>query len=194
MTDGPSLAPPLRVSRWLNSREPISLAALRGRVVLLHAFQMLCPACVSHGLPQTVKARELFAPEDLVVIGLHTVFEHHAVMNAEALEVFIHEYRLTIPIGIDEAHVATSIPLTMQAYQLHGTPSLILIDRRGRVRLNHFGHIVDMALGGLIGRLIAEPAATAADMLDHPQTTPMSAAAACGNDGCGIPNIGSGAT
>jgi len=39
----------------------------------------------------------------------------------------------------------------------------------------------------LIGQLIAEPAATAADMLDRSQTTSISAAAACGNDGCGIP-------
>ena len=155
---------------------------------------MLCPACVSHGLPQTIKARQLFAPEDLAVIGLHTVFEHHAVMNAAALEVFIHEYRLTIPIGIDEAQVATSIPLTMQAYQLHGTPSLILIDRLGHVRLNHLGHIDDMALGGLIGQLISEPAATAADILDRSQTTTIGAAAACGNDGCGISNTGSSAT
>src|SRR5215212_9520445 len=100
MTPEPVVAPPLRVSRWFNTQEPISLASLRGRVVLLHAFQMLCPACVSHGLPQTIKARQLFTPEDLAVIGLHTVFEHHGVMNAAALEVFIDEYRLTIPIGV----------------------------------------------------------------------------------------------
>ena len=36
---------------------------------------MLCPACVSHGLPQAARLRETFAPEDLAVIGLHTVFE-----------------------------------------------------------------------------------------------------------------------
>jgi hypothetical protein len=185
MTAQLALAPPLRVSRWFNSDQPISLAALRGRVVLLHAFQMLCPACVSHGLPQTIKARQLFAAEDLAVIGLHTVFEHHAVMNAPALEVFIREYRLTFPIGIDEAQIATSIPLTMQAYELHGTPSLILIDRLGRVRLNHFGHMDDMALGGLIGQLIAEPAAAAADTVDHSQTISTNASMACGNDdGC----------
>ena len=127
-----ALAPPLRVTRWFNAEEPVTLAALRGRVVLLHAFQMLCPACVSHGLPQAVKARELFRETDLAVIGLHTVFEHHAVMNASALEVFIAEYRLTFPIGIDEPSDTGSIPLTMQAYALQGTPSLVLIDREGQ--------------------------------------------------------------
>ena len=162
------LAPPLRVAEWLNSGEPISLAALRGRVVLLHAFQMLCPACVSHGLPQALKARELFRETDLAVIGLHTVFEHHAVMNASALKVFIAEYRLTFPIGIDEPADTGSIPLTMQAYRLQGTPSLVLIDRAGQVRASHFGIVDDMALGGLIGRLIGEqePAGPAGGSFD----------------------------
>ena len=158
----PSFAPPLRVSRWLNTPEAITLEALRGRVVMLHSFQMLCPACVSHGLPQALKTRELFAPSDVAVIGLHTVFEHHAVMNAAALEVFMHEYRLTIPIGIDQAGGMGGVPLTMQAYGLRGTPSLVLLDRLGRIRLNHFGTIDDMALGGLIGQLVAEPAGGAA--------------------------------
>ena len=150
------LAPPLRVSQWFNCPEPIGLDALRGRVVLLHAFQMLCPACVSHGLPQALKARELFREADLAVIGLHTVFEHHAVMNAAALEVFIAEYRLSFPIGIDAPADVGSVPQTMQAYRLQGTPSLVLIDRAGQVRASHFGIVDDMALGGLIGRLIGE--------------------------------------
>ena len=154
-------APPLHVTRWFNSDAPIDLAALRGRVVLLHAFQMLCPACVSHGLPQAVKARELFRETDLAVIGLHTVFEHHAVMDAAALQVFIAEYRLTFPIGIDAPADNGSIPLTMQAYGLQGTPSLVLIDRAGQVRASHFGIVDDMALGGLIGRLIGEQHASA---------------------------------
>ena len=44
-------APPLEISEWVNTPGPLTLSALRGRVVMLHAFQMLCPACVQHGLP-----------------------------------------------------------------------------------------------------------------------------------------------
>ena len=43
------LAPTLQVRQWLNTPEAISLEGLRGRVVVLHAFQMLCPGCVSQG-------------------------------------------------------------------------------------------------------------------------------------------------
>ena len=42
------LAPELSVTRWFNAPAPLSLAKLRGRVVLLHDFQMLCPGCVSY--------------------------------------------------------------------------------------------------------------------------------------------------
>ena len=149
------LAPPLVVRQWLNTDAAITLDALRGRVVMLHAFQMLCPGCVAHGLPQAAKAHEMFAPADLAVIGLHTVFEHHAVTGAEALKAFVHEYRLRFPIGIDTPG-AGPIPLTMQAYELGGTPSVVLIDRAGRVRLNQLGRVDDMALGALIGELIAD--------------------------------------
>ncbi len=150
-------APPLQVSRWLNTPEPVSLAALRGRVVLLHAFQMLCPGCVSHGIPQAQRVHRLFPADELVVIGLHTVFEHHDVMNAEALRVFLHEYRVDFPVGIDQPGDGDPIPLTMRSYGLRGTPSLMLIDRRGNLRLQHFGQIDDLQLGAALGQLLPEP-------------------------------------
>lgn len=149
-------APTLRVSQWLNTDRPIELEALRGRVVLLHAFQMLCPGCLSHGLPQAQRVRQVFGDDELVVLGLHTVFEHHEVMTEAALRVFIHEYRWSFPIGIDQAAPDGDLPLTMQAYGFRGTPSLALIDRQGELRFDHLGRIDDLALGGMLGRLLAE--------------------------------------
>lgn len=155
MLSRPAEAPALQVSQWLNAAEPITLAGLRGRVVLLHAFQMLCPGCVAHGIPQATRVHELFARRDVVVVGLHTVFEHHAVMGAEALRVFMHEYRLPFPVGIDTASAQGAVPLTMSAYGLRGTPSMVLLDRQGHVRLSHFGSIDDLQLGAVIGGLLA---------------------------------------
>lgn len=151
------LAPALKVAQWLNTPEPIKLEDFRGRVVVLHAFQMLCPGCVAQGIPQAKRIQAAFPAHELAVIGLHTVFEHHAVMNAQALQVFAHEYGLSFPIGIDHPPVHGHVPLTMQAYALRGTPSLIVLDRDGRIRLNHFGHTDDLPLGTLLGRLLGEP-------------------------------------
>jgi thiol-disulfide isomerase/thioredoxin len=150
-------APELKVSEWINTDSPPSLEALRGRVVVLHAFQMLCPGCVAQGIPQAIKIHQAFAGEDLVVLGLHTVFEHHEVMGPAALKVFMHEYKIPFPVGVDQALAGSDIPVTMQAYGLRGTPSLVVIDRAGRVRLNQLGHPDDLRLGALLGQLLLEP-------------------------------------
>jgi peroxiredoxin len=150
------IAPDLQIREWLNTIESISLSELRGKVVVLHAFQMLCPGCVSHGIPQAIKIHNAFSRDDVVVLGLHTVFEHHAVMNPAALKVFIHEYKIPFPVGIDTAQTERPIPLTMQAYELRGTPSMVIIDRLGHVRLSHLGQIDDLHVGAILGQLIAE--------------------------------------
>ncbi len=151
------LAPELQTSGWLNTPQAITLASLRGKVIVLHSFQMLCPGCVQVGIPQAQKIYEEFDPKKVAVIGLHTVFEHHSVMGRNALEVFVHEYRLRFPIGIDKYDDQQQrLPLTMRAYQMQGTPTLILIDKAGQLRLHKFGHISDLMLGLSIGTLLSE--------------------------------------
>lgn len=152
--------PEWQVSTWLNTLEPITLESLRGRVVLLHTFQMLCPGCVTYGLPQTERVRKAFPESELAVVGPHTVFEHHAVMTVDALRAFVHEYRWSFPIGVDKPGGRSGLSLTMALYGLRGTPSCIVLDRQGRVCLHHFGQIDDMVLGAQLGHLISSP--------DHP--------------------------
>ncbi len=148
-------APELSVLQWLNSSNPITLESLRGRPVLIHAFQMLCPGCVAHAIPQTEKAFRLFRDTDLAVIGLHTVFEHHDAMTPGALNAFVHEYQLTFPIGVDQPGKGVAIPETMGRYQMRGTPTTILIDPGGHLMRHDFGRIDDMALGAMIGSVLA---------------------------------------
>ena len=155
MTDRPPL-PAWSVERWFNTRNPLSLAALRGRVVMLVTFQMLCPGCVAQALPQAQRVHEDFAGTDLAVVGLHTVFEHHAAMEPKALEAFIHEYRLSFPIGVDLPSEDSTVPHTMARYGLRGTPSLLLVDREGRLRRHHFGHLPDLQLGAALSSILAE--------------------------------------
>ena len=151
--------PPWQVREWLNAAAPLSLESLRGKVVLLEAFQMLCPGCVSHGIPQAQRARQAFPEDALAVIGLHTVFEHHEAQgSAAALKAFLHENRVRFPVGIDAHADGDPIPLTMRAYAMQGTPTLLLYDRAGRLRLQRFGTVEDMALGAAIATLLAEAA------------------------------------
>jgi peroxiredoxin len=145
-------------AEWLNTPEPLSLAALRGKVVVIEAFQMLCPGCVSHGLPQAQAIRRIFPESEVAVIGLHSVFEHHAAMTPTALRAFLHEYRITFPVAVDHPGENGPLPRTMEALRLQGTPSLLLFDRRGALRAHHFGQVHDLVIGAEIATLLAEPA------------------------------------
>ena len=159
LAPGGEPALPWVASRWFNHRgEPLQPATLLGRVVVLHAFHLLCPACVHHGLPQAQRIQAAFADEDVAVIGLHTVFEHHAAMTPVSLEAFLHENRIRFPVGVDAAaaDAADPIPVTMRLYGFQGTPSLVLIDRHGRVRRHAFGVEEDIAVGAAIAALLAD--------------------------------------
>ena len=182
-------APELDVETWLNTPHPLTLAGLRGKVVLIEAFQMLCPGCVDHGLPQATRVQATFPRADIAVIGLHTVFEHHEAQGSRAaIAAFIHEYRIAFPVGVDRQSDRGGPPLTMKAYAMQGTPTLILIDRLGRKRAQHFGHLDDLRLGAEIATLIAESPDVSAEVatiatpaaLDQP-------GANCTADGCRLP-------
>jgi peroxiredoxin len=173
-------APELITERWFNSKQRVTLAGLRGRPILLHTFQMLCPGCVAHAIPQTQRIAEMLRQTDLAVIGLHTVFEHHAAMTPVSLEAFLHEYRIQFPVGVDAPSDLGPLPKTMAAYGLRGTPSTLLIDRQGFIRHHGFGQEDDIAIGLRIGLLLAE----GAEAGPLPRAEGASAAAGCDDGAC----------
>lgn len=153
----PRPAPDWRIAEWLNVERPLGLAELRGRNVLALAFQMLCPGCVQHALPQLQRVRDAFDQASLTVIGLHTVFEHHEAQGRrDLLAAFLHENRISFPVGID-APADDGVPQTFRAYGMQGTPTLLLIDPKGMLRMQHFGHVDDLRLGAAVASLLAEP-------------------------------------
>ncbi len=154
------LAPPLIVSQWFNSKEAITLDQLRGKVVFIEVFQMLCPGCVMQSMPQAVRLwhhyRASPVTDDVVILGLHSVFEHHAVMGPPALAVYLYEFRIPFPVAVDCPAESGSLPQTMQAYGMQGTPTTLLIDRQGRLRRQHFGVEPDEEVLQRVERLIDE--------------------------------------
>ncbi len=150
-------APEWITSEWLNCDTPLSLADLRGNVVVVGAFQMLCPGCVSDLIPQLRKAHAMFETAPVKVTGLHTVFEHHDAMTPVSLKAFLHENRVNFPVAVDKPrHPHHPIPETMALYGMQGTPTILLIDKAGFLRRMSFGHVEDMALGAEIVSLLSE--------------------------------------
>jgi hypothetical protein len=70
---------------------------------------------------------------------------------------FIHEYRLTMPVGIDEPGTGGPIPVTMERFGMRGTPTSILVGRDGAILHHGFGQEDDMALGARIASALAAP-------------------------------------
>jgi hypothetical protein len=157
----PTYAPELLVQTWFNTDRPLLISGLRGRVVVLVAFQVLCPNSVAGAVPQAQRIFETFEPNDVAVIGLHATFEHHDALSAAVLKAFIQEYRPRFPIALDQPNPSGPIPFTMERYKMRGTPSLVLIDRHGVIRKHAFGAVDDLRIGAEIGALTQETAAAA---------------------------------
>jgi thiol-disulfide isomerase/thioredoxin len=130
-------APPLNVDRWLGPR-PESLAALRGRPVLLFFWAHWCPDCKDE-VPVLAKVAEQFSGRGLVLVGPTQHYGYVAKGEEAAPEretPYIDTLRRAVyaPVG------AMPVPLDEENFKVYGAstvPTLVLIDRRGIVRLYH---------------------------------------------------------
>jgi hypothetical protein len=67
-------APEIQVETWVQGG-PLSISELHGRVVLLEVFQVNCPGCFVHALPEVLHLHQAYLDQGLTVIGLATAFE-----------------------------------------------------------------------------------------------------------------------
>src|SRR5262245_45528524 len=110
---------------WLNS-DPITTESLRGKVVLVQFWSYTCIEWLS--TYQYVKAWFAgYASQGLVVIGVHTP-EHSFENDVENVRRAAQGLGLTYPIAIDNHFVIA------QAFKNPYSPSLYLVDPRGRIR------------------------------------------------------------
>jgi hypothetical protein len=150
----PESPPELIASQWFNS-DPMTLKSLKGKVVVLVAFQMLCPGSLRHSLPQAGRIARAFSRDEVEVIGLHMVFENHKDMTPSLLEPFLRDEKIEFPVAVD-AQDASGLPKTMEAYGMQGTPTLLIYDRQGRLRRHYLGSVDDVRLGAEIMALCIE--------------------------------------
>src|SRR5262245_42598852 len=118
-------APELTGGRgWLNTDKPLSLAALKGKVVLLDFWTYGCINCM-HIIPD-LKRLEKKYPNELVVIGVHSAkFENEK--NTENIRRIILRYEIEHPI-VNDADFKI-----WNAYSVNAWPTRYLIDPAGYV-------------------------------------------------------------
>lgn len=154
---------------WFNS-EPLKLADLKGKVVLIDFWTYSCINCI-RTLPYVQAWYEAYKDDGFVVIGVHAPefpFEKKAENVARAVK----DYRLTYPIVQDNDHA------TWTAFANHYWPAHYLIDKDGRVRREHFGEGEYDETEKAIRALLAEAGSETAGEMTVKQpvevpTTPM---------------------
>lgn len=134
--------------QWLNTGgKDLSLAALRGKIVILDFWTFCCINCL-HVLDEL---RELEAKyhDVLVVIGVHSPkFVHEAELDAVAAAV--ERYDVAHPVLNDPAMKA------WQEYAVRAWPTLAVIDPEGYVVAQHSGEGHAHALDILVSELVAK--------------------------------------
>ncbi|MDQ6787576.1 MAG: redoxin domain-containing protein [Acidobacteriota bacterium] len=139
-------APELTGARgWLNTDKPLSIAGLKGKVVLLDFWTYGCINCI-HIIPD-LKKLEAKYDKNLVVIGVHSAkFENEK--NTENIRKIILRYGLEHPI-VNDADFKI-----WDAYAVRAWPTQVLIDPNGYVIGQTSGEgqlaVLDKAIGDTI--------------------------------------------
>jgi hypothetical protein len=196
-------APNLSVSEWIQGK-PTNIDKERGNVVLVEVFQVNCPGCFTHGIPQAIDMHVKYYQDGLRVLGVATAFEDFDKNTLDNLKLLLTtgevigetrrvlaqygrlapgnklDYKIPFPVAMDTLlksgpmtdeqvmeFIEVNIPgfrsysekdkesvierakqymklkqfsaKTFEEYGLRGTPSAILIDKKGALRQTFFG-------------------------------------------------------
>jgi thiol-disulfide isomerase/thioredoxin len=197
-------APNFEVSDWVQGA-PTNIDQEKDHIVLVEVFQVNCPGCFMHSLPEAVEIYNKYKDDGVRVIGIATAFEDFDKNNLENLKMLAEtgqvvgetqkalsmygqllpgdklQYKIPFPIGMDKLtrpnglinqekimqFIYQQIPdfdskpeiykgqiiqrvkdymkskeysaETFEKFALQGTPSIILVDRKGILRDVSFG-------------------------------------------------------
>ena len=130
---GPPAAPEFaQDTEWLQSK-PLTLAGLRGQVVVVHFWTFGCINCV-HNYPVYKAWQEKYADKGVKIIGVHTPeFANEA--DVPSIRAKARENGLKFPIAVDNDS------RIWKTWDNHYWPSINLIDKKGRVRYHWDGEL-----------------------------------------------------
>jgi len=146
-------APALDIGHWLGAR-PAPLGALKGHPVLLFFWAHWCGDCKAE-VPILARLMETCGPKGLVLVGPTQLYGYTAAGDAtpEAETRYIDEIRRQFyaPLGSMPAPVSAE---NFERYGCSTTPTLVLLDGAGIVRLYHPGAMTYDALAAQIKRFL----------------------------------------
>ena len=153
-----SAPPELKISEWIE-QQPVRLADLRGKVVLVDFWATWCGPC-RYTIPKINALHKKYRESGLVVLGL-TEFEGSAegrqmtrAEETEFLRRFKRKQGIGYGFGVEEGQE------TARSYGIVSLPTAVLIDRKGRVRFITISasDVEFDALSSMVKKLLDEPA------------------------------------
>jgi thiol-disulfide isomerase/thioredoxin len=118
------------ISKWLNS-EPLTLANLKGKVVLVDFWTYSCINCI-RTLPYVTKWYDTYKDQGFVVVGVHTP-EFAFEKVTDNVQTAMKRFGINYPVAQDNDYK------TWNAYKNQFWPAHYLIDQNGTIVYTHFG-------------------------------------------------------
>ncbi|MEJ2260444.1 MAG: TlpA disulfide reductase family protein [Nitrosopumilaceae archaeon] len=212
-------APNLGVSEWVQGA-PTNFDQEKDKIVLVEVFQVNCPGCFMHAIPEAINIYNKYKDDGVRVLGIATAFEDFDKNTLDNLKMLVETgevigetknalsmygqlkdgnklpFKIPFPLGMDNLtkingdvsqeqimkFIYAQLPEfdsqpedyksqiiqrvkdhlmskeysaeTFEKYQLQGTPSTILVDRKGILREVSFGQAGH--IDSMIQKLIAE--------------------------------------
>lgn len=110
--------------------DSVSLAGLRGKVVLLNVWATWCHPCRDE-IPELQALHERYATRGLELVGVSV----DAESADDAIRSFMHDFRMTYPVWRDPGERVSA------QFHIVGVPATFLIDREGVLRWRKTGPI-----------------------------------------------------
>ena len=118
------------IAHWINT-EPLTMAQLRGKVVLVDFWTYTCINCL-RTLPYLKMWHEKYHDQGLVIVGVHTP-EFEFEKTYDNVLKFVNEHQIKYPVAQDNEYA------TWTAYHNRNWPHEYLIDSDGYIRHDHIG-------------------------------------------------------
>jgi len=115
---------------WINGG-PFTLKSLKGKVVVLDFWAFDCEPCIE-AMPHVNELYREYAPDGLVVVGVHTPRADYE-RNVAKLREAVQKLGIQFPVVVDDKQKM------FRDYLCDLWPSQFVIDRNGIVRYSHGG-------------------------------------------------------
>lgn len=126
--------------------KPIKLSAFQGKVVLVDLWGTWCPPCRAE-VPHLIGLYEKYNERGFTVVGLNRE-RVEAEKAAEVVKSFVAEHNIPYPCAVIDNAFLARVP------NFRGFPTMLLIDREGRVRLKKVGFTDGILLEGVVEHLL----------------------------------------